>query len=263
MYLLYLDDSGSASNPKEQHLVLAGVSVFERQVHWVSKDLSNLAASISPADPDGVEFHASEIFSGREPPWKALSKDNRRQVIKSVLGVLAKSHDSTRAFACVVHKPSFPGRDPMEIAFEELCNRFDLQLKRLYNEKNPQRGLIVIDKSTYETSLQKMALAFRSLGTRWGVVRNLADVPLFVDSRVCRHVQLADHVAYSVFRRYESGDASYLDLIMNKFDSDRYSGKLHGLIHKTADTGCMCPACMSRRLADAQSVSEPAAEWQV
>jgi len=55
----------------------------------------------------------------------------------------------------------------------------------------------------------------------------------------------------------------YLDLIMNKFDSDRYSGKLHGLIHKTADTGCMCPACMSRRLADAQSVSEPAAEWQV
>ena len=260
MYLLYLDDSGSAKNLQEKNLVLAGVSVFERQVHWVSKDLSDLAASISPADPDAVEFHASEIFSGRKPPWDAMSKDNRRQVIKSVLGVLTKSHETSRAFACVVHKPSFPGRDPMEIAFEELCNRFDLQLKRLFIADNPQRGLIIIDESTYETSLQKMALAFRSLGTRWGVVRNLADVPLFVDSRVCRHVQLADHVAYAVFRRYESGDASYLDLIINRFDTDKYSGKLHGLIHRTADAECMCPACMSRRMADARPADEPPAE---
>jgi hypothetical protein len=33
MYLLYLDDSGSAANQNEQHLVLAGVCVFERRVH--------------------------------------------------------------------------------------------------------------------------------------------------------------------------------------------------------------------------------------
>jgi len=134
----------------------------------------------------------------------------------------------------------------MEIAFEQLCSRFDLYLKRLHVvDKNTHRGLLVLDESSYETSLQKMATNFRELGTRWGVVANLAEVPLFVDSRASRLVQLADHVAYSVFRRYEAGDASYLDIILNKFDSE--NGKLHGLIHKqNADSNCMCPACMSR-----------------
>ncbi|MBI5235701.1 MAG: DUF3800 domain-containing protein [Deltaproteobacteria bacterium] len=175
MFLLYLDDSGSAGNPNENHLVLGGVSVFERQVHWLSQELDKIAARINPSAPKEVEFHASALFSGREAPWKSLTKEQRKGVIKDVLGVLGKAHDSTRAFACVVHKASFPGKDSMEIAFEHLCNRFDLLLKRIYSvEKNPQRGLIVLDESSYETTLQKTARNFRELGTRWGVVVNLA-----------------------------------------------------------------------------------------
>jgi len=135
----------------------------------------------------------------------------------------------------------------MEIAFEELCTRFDLQLKRFFAAGDPQRGLIILDESAYETSLQKMARSFRSLGTRWGVVSNLADIPLFVNSRAARAIQLADHIAYAVFRRYEWGDTSYLDIIVSKFDES--GGKIHGLVHKqTYDSNCGCPACMSRRL---------------
>lgn len=136
----------------------------------------------------------------------------------------------------------------MEIAFEELCSRFDLQLKRIFAvEKNPQRGLIVLDESSYETSLQNLAHNFRQIGTHGGTIANLAEVPLFVDSRASRLVQLADHVAYAVFRRYEAKDTTFLDIILNKFDSG--NGKLHGLIHKqNRETSCMCPACMSRNI---------------
>jgi hypothetical protein len=249
MYLLYLDDSGSTGNLQEQHLVLGGVCVFERQVHWAAKEMEELATRIQPANPEAVEFHASEIYPGRTEPWKGMkSKEERRHVIRDVLGIVARAHDTTHAFACVVHKASFPNADPMEIAFEELCSRFDMELKRMYaKEKDAQRGLIILDKSTHETSLQKLARNFRSLGTRWGVLVNMVDVPMFVDSAASRLVQIADHIAYAVFRRYEAGDTSYLDIILNKFVSE--NGKLHSLVHRqTTNPDCLCPACMSRKL---------------
>ena len=148
--------------------------------------------------------------------------------------------------ACVVHKDSFLNRDPLAIAFEDLCSRFDLYLQRLRADGDTQRGLVILDKSTHETTLQKMSVEFRTLGTRWGVIRSLADTPFFVDSRASRGIQLADHVAYAVFRRYQSGDPQYFDRISHKFDAE--GSIIHGLAHKEFDNPhCMCIACVSRR----------------
>ena len=93
----------------------------------------------------------------------------------------------------------------METAFEDLSQRFDFFLSRRKAAGDPQRGMIILDKTTRETSLQKLSREFRKVGTQWGVLRNIADTPFFVDSRAFRLVQVADHVAYSVFRRYNSG----------------------------------------------------------
>lgn len=246
MHLLYLDDSGSVGNVDEQYLVLGGVSVFEAQSHWITQELDRLAENVSPGDPHGVEFHASETFSRRSQPWKSLDQDEARGIIKSVLDVLANAYDTARAFACVVHKESFPNRDPMEIAFEDLCSRFDRYLQRLRAGGNPQRGLVILDKTTYETTLQQMSVEFRTFGTQWGVIRNLADTPLFVDSRASRVIQLADHVAHAVFRRYQAGDTQYFDRIAHKFDSE--DGVVHGLAHKEiGNPHCRCIACITRR----------------
>ena len=251
MHLLYLDDAGSVGNANEQYLVLGGVSVFEAQSHWVTRELDKLAENIRPEDPHGVEFHASEVFSRRCQPWKGLTQQQARGTIKAVLDVLANAYDTARAFACVVHKASFPDRDPMEIAFEDLCSRFDRYLERLRASGDSQRGLLILDNSTYETTLQKMSVEFRTLGTQWRVIRHLADTPLFVDSRASRVIQLADHVAYAVFRRYQSGDTQYLDRIASKFDAE--DGIVHGLAHKeVGNPRCMCIACLSRRAGDAR-----------
>ncbi len=246
MHLLYLDDAGSAGNPSEQYLVLGGVSVFEAQAHWITQQLDTLAEDINPGEPHSVEFHASEIFSRRSQPWKGLTQEEARGTIKSVLSVLADAYESARAFACVVHKASYPNQDPLEIAFEDLCSRFDQYLLRLRNSGDAQRGLVILDRSAHETTLQQMSVGFRTLGTSWGVIRNLADTPLFVDSRASRVIQLADHVAYAVFRRYQAGDTQYLDRIASKFYS--VDGVVHGLAHKEpGKPDCMCIACLSRR----------------
>lgn len=246
MHLLYLDDAGSAANPDEEYLVLGGVSVYEAQAHWFSEEFRKLAETIEPAAPDSLEFHASEIFARRRHPWSGMSRDEARGVILGVLRILQESYATARVFACAVHKPSFPGRDPMELAFEDLCSRFDLYLSRLRAQGDRQRGILILDESSHETTLQRMAREFRTLGTQWGVIRNLAEVPLFVDSRASPLVQLADHVAYAVFRRYNAQDTKYFDVISPKFDES--DGIIHGLAHKqTNDPSCMCIACLTRR----------------
>lgn len=254
MYLLYLDDSGSPGNVAEDYYVLGGVSVYERQAFWITKALDDLARQINPADPDGTEFHASEVFSRRRAPWSGMERTEVRDTIKNVLRVLGDSHASTTAFACAVHKASFPGQDPVRLAFEEVCRRFDLQLHRMYGTGQKERGLLILDRSSLETSLRTLAREFRSVGTQWGVVRNLADTPMFMESHASRIMQLADHVAYAVFRRYNAQDATYIDPILGRFDA--VDGRMHGLVHRTARApDYHCPACMSRRLT--RQISEP------
>lgn len=246
MYLLYLDDAGSPGNPEEEYFVLGGICVFEAQVEWFTRELDKLAAPFTN-NPDDIEFHASTIFSRREAPWKGLTIDDARGLMKSVLKVAASSYDSTALFACAIHKDSFSESDPVGLAFEDLCQRFDYFLNRQRQAGDQQRGLIVLDRTTRETSLQRLSREFRRAGTRWGSLRNIADTPFFVDSRASRLVQLADHVAYSVFRRYNTGDAQYMDLIAARFD--QADGVYHGLSHKHADRmTCTCHACLSRRL---------------
>lgn len=249
MYLMYLDDSGSAANKTETHFVLAGVIMHESKLKWVNSGMENLALNLDPSSPQQIEFHASEIFSRRRGIWKNLTKDQAVNTIKSVLRVIPSESRENKicVVGCVVDKQHFPHMDPVELAFENLCSRFDLFLNRRFREHGERAtGLIILDKSTSETSLQKLSLDFRNIGTRWQVTRSLHEVPLFVDSRASRAIQLADHVAYSIFRRYEHADLNYFNIIQGYFDSD--SERIHGLVHKTYDQECTCPSCIARKM---------------
>ena len=115
-------------------------------------------------------------------------------------------------------------------AFEEICNRFNLFLARLWKrDQDKQRGLVVMDESQYEEPLQLLARRFREEGTRL--------------------------LAWAVWRRYEFHDARYFDGMVRRFDRD--GGVMHGLVHRSANSlDCGCPACMSRSLRnDMQAVS--------
>ncbi len=247
MYVLYLDDAGSPGNLSESYFVLGGLCVYEAQIDWFSREIDKLGAAHNAASPEDVEFHASEIFSRRAAPWDKLDVHEARGTLKSVLQVVNNSYPTTRLFACAINKKAYPDLDPVEMAFEDLCKRFDLFLSRLKADGDSQRGMIVLDKTTRETSLQKLSREFRKVGTKWGALKNIADTPFFVDSRASRLVQVADHIAYSVFRRYNAGDAQYFDLIAHRFDS--VDSVIHGLVHKHSERhACTCPACLSRRL---------------
>ncbi|MBP0616721.1 DUF3800 domain-containing protein [Jiella mangrovi] len=243
MYLLYLDDSGSSGNAADGHVILAGFAVFERQPHWLSLQLDDLAREIWPQNPDGLEFRGADIFSGKRH-WRGVGKVQRLDCYRRALSILGTSR-LVHVFGIAVHKASVSPDDPMERAFEEIANRFDRFLGRLHRQNNTQRGLIVLDKSSYGTSLQGLATNFRSVGHRWGQLFNLTDVPLFVDSRATRLIQYADMVAYALRRYYENGQSEYFDLISRRFDAQ--GGVVHGLAHLVRpENACHCQACRQR-----------------
>jgi hypothetical protein len=226
MHLLYCDESGHPNDPNQRHFVLAGVCFFERQTYWISSELDKIASKINPADPKSIEFHGSPMFSGRGV-WRKYPKTERLQLIKDCLSILTTSHKDNIIFACIVNKSVISPKDPVEYCFEQLSSRFDHFLQRKHRANNTQRGVIIFDKSTYESTIQNLAIDFRTIGHTWGVLNNLAEVPLFLDLKASRLIQLADLIAWSVFRNYESADDQFLSIIKPRFDIA--GGITHGL----------------------------------
>jgi len=243
MHLLYLDDSGSVTNAADRHIVLAGLAVFERQPHWLSQRLDRIAERVWPDGPLGLEFRGSDILTGKKQ-WRGIKKEDRLAAYREALGVLGISNH-VRLFGAAIHKQAISPDDPMEFAFEQICNRFDRFLGRLHKAKDTQRGLIILDDSSYETSLQVLAKDFRENGHRWGQIYKLADVPLFVSSKATRLIQYADLIAYALRKYYENGESAYFDIISHRFDA--VGGVVHGLVHYTpVGEICNCYCCRQR-----------------
>ena len=188
MYLLYIDESGSVGDSHQRYFVLAGISIFERQGYWISSELNRIAARFNPANPQSVELHGNPMFGGKKF-WRQFDRESRFQAIEDALKVFSSSHRSNRIFACVIDKSLVSPTDPVEYAFEQLASRFDYFLMRQHKQRNTHRGLMIFDKSTYENTLQNLASDFQTIGHTWGVLRNLAEVPLFLDSNASRLIQ--------------------------------------------------------------------------
>jgi len=249
MHILYLDDSGSSLNPKEQYFVLGGLSVPENSVRWLTEELDKIACSFNPTDSAIVELHAAEIYNGKNFPWTIIKfRMDRVAIIKKVLNIMGGANKDITLFASAIHKASWQNDDAVILAFEDITSRFNRYLQRISVETGEkQRGILVLDNSSYESGLQNLASQIHKSGNRWGgYLKETIEVPLFVDSRACRIVQLADHIAYAVFRRYNAEDIAYMNIIENRFDD--INGKICGLSHQIATyRTCTCPACLSRR----------------
>ncbi|HZL26965.1 MAG TPA: DUF3800 domain-containing protein [Acidobacteriaceae bacterium] len=231
MYLLYADESGSIGDPTERYFVLAGISVSEREPHWLDQELEQIARRFDPNDPQSVELHGSPMRAGKGK-WRHFPKLDREQAIIDALtiGVCKRHPDKVRLFAAVLEKKNFAGQDIAQVAFEQLSSRFDQFLGRLHQKGNTQRGLILFDKSSTEKRIQTLAKEFKTAGHSFGRTRNYAEVPVFIDSQASRLIQLADLVTYAIFRRFEHEDACFYDVMSKCFDAD--GGVVHGFYNR-------------------------------
>lgn len=223
------------------------MAAFERSSFHLTEAVEALQAHHFP-NTQPIEFHASWIRS-HKGFWQSVNEATRRQVLQDLAQVLASTEQRLVLFAAVVEKTSeLWGEEAVERATEQICTRFNIFLTRRFQTYgDAQRGLLIFAESSYKKRFRLWVTNFRELGTQWGVINNLSDIPYFGLTRQTRLLQLADFVAYAVFRLYEHQDPTLISPILQRFVQK--DGTLHGLVHvrEGAPDNCReCPACASR-----------------
>lgn len=247
MFLLYLDESGNEKGAEDRHFVLAGAAVFERQTFFLEQRLDQIQATRFPGLPP-EPFHANAIRAGRGF-WRKVPQTTKEAVLDDLGGAIENAGQGVVLFAAVVEKSSTVyGEKAVERATEEVCKRFDVFLMRKFHEeKDAQRGLLIFAEGRFHQRARLWVRGFRELGTRWGALKNLSDIPYFASMDDTRLLQAADFVAHAAYLLYERRDASLFKRLLKRFDQK--NGVLHGLAHVRADPKagpCDCPACSSR-----------------
>jgi len=254
VYLCFVDESGTHGGSPV--FVVGGIIIHELDAWHLQQRLDSfLFRKLHPLGQDHTiyELHATELRRGTKQ-WKNVDKPDRHRILNGAYGALAGfssvNHNLPwRLIGAVMERDS--GHQRLR-AYELLIKKFDDFVSRASRGGQQQTGLIVHDRSSVEGTLQSWTNQWRVASSSLGPLRNLADVPMFADSRASRALQAADLVAYALYRYYSKPrgrrDERYVRRLWSQFDVD--NGRMHGLIHDSAYfKRCQCPACVSRRQA--------------
>ncbi len=252
LYILYLDESGTSA--EASYFILAGLAVFERDIYFLGQELDDIQRQFFPEEKEPLFFHVTKLrvpdSEVLEAPWNCLRRDQRLKLKDRVYDIIRNRRGIL--FGCAIEKKlaELRNEDPYERAFEDLVSRFDLFLSRINRQRiaenrDEQRGLIVLAESSYQKTITLLGRRLREQGTRWGTLHNVSDVPLFAPARDTRLLQYADFCSNAIYGRYQHKLTGDFDRIAPRFDQE--GGVIHGLSHITTDVNCICIACFSRR----------------
>jgi hypothetical protein len=255
LILLYVDESGKLAT-KGEYFVLGGVAVHESDLDPLRRRIEGVVRRHLLEHQRGLELHAQSIRAG-SGPWGRIPKEAKQGLLRDIprlLGSFTSGADHPYALFGVARAPgAVPLADPMERCFEELFLRFTEMMVRHSRTGEESVGIVVADEAKYEKLLQPIVNVWREVGTRGGRLqrlRRLVEVPLFVDSKATRLIQMADFVAHAVYRNYTASDDTLLTSMVPAFDTEH--DIIHGLVHLVRFHGaCPCRACVSRATAAA------------
>ncbi|WP_368086580.1 DUF3800 domain-containing protein [Leifsonia sp. CL154] len=278
LYLLFVDESGTHGGADP--FVLGGIAIHEDDAAVLQAHLDKLVIKHLgrvPVNLEEYEIHAHELRNAKKPKvpggrssiWSNVPRSVRAALLADAYDLLADFRGSNSElgpalFGVAVEKNFHSEWSVLEherFAYEVLLGKFDVMLKTLrVRRKQPNRGLVIHDRRVVaEQDIQSWTSSWRSTAERIGQLRNLADVPLFTDSRATRLIQAADIISYAVFRSYASRDSTMFDRIWPAFHPE--NGVTHGCVHYTPSYGqgsCECRPCEQRLSAEAvKSVARP------
>ncbi|HVA50200.1 MAG TPA: DUF3800 domain-containing protein [Pirellulales bacterium] len=238
MYFFYVDESGSldpaaigrradGSTFAKDHLyVLAAVSLFERRWHGFEqtlnrrkRELCEIHRHTNPATPR-LELADCELKS----TWTRIPKERAQRPFLANLtdGELTQlvelfyrqlDHHNMNIFAVVVDKRHLHGyMDAGRMHRKAWELLLELIQKFLATEHPKHQGVILTDDISRQRnrSLAMKHAYFQSEGTSKGTrLTHIAEMPLFVRSELSNGVQLADLVAYNIYRCFRDQNPAY------------------------------------------------------
>lgn len=253
MYFFYLDESGSRDpsagtpeNPKEHIYVLLAVGMYERQWRPFELELSELklelASRLQQEGAGSFDLPDCEIKSNwlrvpkereksspflhalQEDDLKLLTNTYFEQVAKRNVVIMASVIDKRFLYADITHEKLH------STAYEFLLERIQNYLKEFHQR---HQALIVMDDMEKKLN-QSMAMkhaSFQRYGNRNMGFPNIVEYPFFTRSELSNGVQLADQLAYDVYRAFRNEDFSYpyFKRLIENFYCSRDGVVLHGL----------------------------------
>ena len=253
MYFFYFDESGSRDpsvgtlqKPKDHLYVLLAVGMFEKRWTPFERTISNIKLELADYlrkkgqgtfDLASCEVKSNWIRSPKERASKsqflnALDENDRTRLTDSYLEQVAKQN--MVVMAVIVDKRHL--RDHMthetlhKKAYEILLERIESYMKE-YHDKH--LALIVMDDTSKELN-QAVAMKhafFQRAGNQNLNFRHIVEYPFFTRSELSNGVQLADLLAYNVYRafREESLGYPYFEMLLPHFYKRESHANLDGL----------------------------------
>jgi hypothetical protein len=278
VYLMFVDESGTHGG--SHAFVLGGIAIHEDDAQRLQVALDELVSQKLgriPPNLEEYELHASELRNAKKSRseakkvpavtsvWANVPRPTRLELLDASYDLLAafqpRSTDVPHALFGVVVDRNFRPHDSQvereRFAYEVLLNKFDVMLKRRALAGYTNRGLVIHDRRVVaERDIQSWTSEWRKAAGNVGQLMNLADVPLFADSRATRLLQVADVVSYALFRRYAPGTPAVPAFMKLWPLFHAEDGAVHGLVHYTPSFGqaaCDCEACRGRLFEAGQS----------
>jgi Protein of unknown function (DUF3800) len=275
MYLLFADESGTHGS--SHSLIVGGIAIHEHDAQNLQRALDRVVtpyAITARLSPEDLELHAAEMRNAKPPasasgarsvsPWSLVPRMDRLACLNDAYRTIENFQSSDPNFPVALFgvvldlkfHSAWSAIERERFAYEVLLNKFDVMLKRLRQSGNhANRGLVIHDRRVVaERDIQEWTRDWQKAAGTIGQLRNMADVPLFADSRASRLLQAADLVSYALYRHYDPGrkNADYIEGLWDKFDT--VDGVMHGCVHYTPSFGagsCQCKPCQGRLLVEA------------
>ena len=253
MYFFYFDESGSRDpsvgteeEPKDHLYVLLTMGMYEGQWHRFDGELSRMKLELAHyayrSSNRRFELPDCEIKSNwiRNPSARskaspflaALDEDDRERIVETYYKQVAAR--KTVIMATVLDKRYLLPHVTPEIlhktAYEFLLERIQHYMKE-YHPKH--RALIVMDDTNRQLNrvVAMQHARFQRAGNRNMLFPAIVEYPFFARSELSNGVQLADLLAYNVYRAFrdENLEYPYFKMLLPNFYRRRRSRFLNGL----------------------------------
>ena len=253
MYFFYFDESGSrdpkvgtAENPKDHIYVLLAVGMYERQWRPFEREVSGLKLELADRlQRDGVgtfDLAVCEVKSnwlrnpnGREkasPFLNALTPDERQRLTRVYLDQVERRNSVI--MAAVIDKRYLAADTTLEMLHQQA---YDLVLERVQNyiatyHTRHQALIVMDDTDKYLNQAIAMRQASFLRSGNWNTsFQNIVEYPFFTRSELSNGVQLADQLAYNIYRafRYDDVKYPYFESMLPNFYQSNDKAELLGL----------------------------------
>lgn len=253
MYFFYFDESGSRdpsvgtqANPKSHLYVLLAVGMFERQWKPFETEISRLKVKLSddlrrlrlgPFDLADCEVKSNWIRNPKErqdksPFLHALDAED--------LGLLPEAYfQQVRERKMVVMAAVIDKRYLLPHMTHETLHKkaYEFVLERIQNfirEYHPKHQALVVMDDTSKQLNRAVAMKhsfFQMSGNQNMSFPAIVEYPFFTRSELSNGVQLADLLAYNVYRAFrdEDTDYPYFAMMVPYIYRSRNQAVLHGL----------------------------------